>query len=127
MFEDCSGRLVRRCADCECYIWKFMAENMASNDRNIQEHSHDYDLYLPWLLEILQTQKGDRSGMLPILEVQRLYMEAAWEMVMQGYLRPGTRTINGDPLKDGYGNGYSLTEKGRQRLAEEAPGLAASL
>ncbi|HVT12516.1 MAG TPA: hypothetical protein VHE55_09630 [Fimbriimonadaceae bacterium] len=104
-----------------------MAENLAATDRHILEHSHDFDLYLPWLLEILEYQKSDRSNNLPIIEIQRLYMEAAWDMVLQGYLRPGPRTISGDPLKDGYGKGYSLTEKGRQKLVQEVPSLAASL
>ena len=121
MFEDCSGRLVKTVDDAECYIWKFIAENLCADDQHIREHSHDFDLYLPWLREILESQKGDRTGALPIIEIQRLYMEAAWDLVMQGLLRPGPRTISGDPLKDGYGKGYSLTERGRRRVAEENP------
>jgi hypothetical protein len=119
MFEDCSGRAVTSAEEAESYIWKFIAECSCTKDKHIQEHSHDFDLYLPWLLEILEYQKTDRSTALPIIEIQRLYMEAAWELVMSGYLRPGPRTISGDPLKDGYGKGYSLTERGRIRLREE--------
>jgi hypothetical protein len=121
MFDDNSGRLVQTVADCERYLWAFMAENLRSTDRHIVAHSHDFDLYLPWLLEIVANQVGDRTDALPIVEVQRLYMEAAWNLVMQRALRPGPRTINGDPLKDGYGKGYSLTETGLKRLNEEAP------
>lgn len=119
MFEDCSGRYVKSVADAECYIWKFMAENLSADDRHILEHSHDFDLFLPWLLEIIEYQKGDRSEGLPIIEIQRMYMEAAWNLVMAGFLRPGPRTISGDPLRDGYGKGYSLTDRGRARLAED--------
>jgi hypothetical protein len=103
-----------------------MAENHLCEDRHIREHSHDFDLYLPWLLEILEYQKGERAGSLPILEVQQLYMDAAWDLVMRGFLRPGPRTISGDPLKDGYGKGYSLTQSGCQRLSEETRSFMAS-
>jgi hypothetical protein len=126
MFEDCSGRTAQCVAEAEGYIWKFMGECSSTKDRHIQEHSHDFDLYLPWLLEILEYQKGDRSNSLPIVELQRLYMEAAWNLVMKGYLRPGPRTISGDPLKDGYGKGYSLTEPGRARAQQECIQLTAS-
>jgi hypothetical protein len=119
MFEDCSGRAVRTVAEAETYIWKFMGECRSTRDRHIQEHSHDFDLYLPWLLEIMEYQKTDRGTVLPIMELQSLYMEAAWGLVMQGYLRPGPRTISGDPLKDGYGKGYSMTVAGRERLQRE--------
>lgn len=126
MFDDCSGRTVKSVPDAECYVWKFMAENLSAKDPHILEHSYDFDLYLPWLLEILEYQKGDREGALPIIEMQRLYMEAAWNMVLQGYLRPGPRTICGDPLRDGYGKGYSLTEKGLAKIKQDLPATAAS-
>ena len=116
MFEDSRGRFVKSVAEAEEYIWRFIAENRSATDRHIQERSQDYDLYLPWLLEILESQRGDRSGTLPILTIQGFYMEASWNLVMQGFLRPGTRTINGDPLRDGYGKGYSLTYRGMERL-----------
>lgn len=126
MFEDCSGRMVQNVSDAECYLWKFIAENLSASDRHVREHSHDFDLYLPWLLEILEYQKGDRDRALPIIEIQRLYMEASWDLVMRGFLRPGPRTISGDSMKDGYGKGYSLTEKGRVRVQEEAAQFLAS-
>lgn len=126
MFEDCSGRLVQSVSDAECYIWKFIAENRFAADHHILERSFDFDLYLPWLLEILEYQKADRGGALPIIDIQRLYMDAAWDLVLQGYLRPGPRTISGDPLRDGYGKGYSLTDRGRSRVEEERPSLITS-
>lgn len=121
MFEDCSGREATCLEEAEAYIWSFIAENEASGDRHIREHSHDFDLYLPWLLEILEYQRPHEgeSGR-PILELQQLYMEAAWGLVMQGFLRPGPRTITGDPHRDGHGKGYSVTFKGRERLEREA-------
>lgn len=120
MFEDCSGRAVRTLEQAECYLWKFIAENHSTEDTHIREHSHDFDLYLPWLLEILEYQRGGRDEpVLTILEIQELYMEAAWDLVMAGFLRPGPRRISGDPTKDGYGKGFSLTRKGRERMATE--------
>jgi hypothetical protein len=126
MFEDCSGRFVKSVEDAECYIWKFIAENHCCEDRHVTAHNHDYDLYLPWLMEILEYQKTDKVGAMAILDIQQFYMDAAWDLVMKGYLRPGTRSITGDPLKDGYGKGYSLTMQGRARLAEETRRFRAS-
>jgi hypothetical protein len=120
MFEDCSGRLAKTQEDAECYLWRFMSENMCCKDKHVTAHLYDFDLYLPWLLEILEYQKPeDKSDALPIIELQRLFMDAAWSLVMQGFLRPGPKTISGDPLRDGYGKGYSLTISGQKRIALE--------
>ena len=116
MFEDTSGRLARTEEDAEQYIWRFIAENMAQTDRMIVEHTRDYDLFLPWLLEIvsnLHVQSVPEP--LPIFDIERLYMDAAWNLVTQGFLRPGPRVITGDN-RDGYGKGYSLTRKGWAKL-----------
>jgi hypothetical protein len=123
MFEDCKGRLVQSAIEAEAYIWDFIAENQSTSDRHILEHSYDFDLYLPWLLEILEYQKTDRAGALPIIEIQRIYMDAAWNLVMKGQLRPGPRAISGDPTKDGYGKGYSLTEVGLRHLREKSASI----
>jgi len=117
MFEDTSGRLVQSQQDAEAYIWKFIAENLAQTDRHVVEHSRDYDLFLPWLLEIVSNlHVAEEKEPLPIFDLERIYMDAAWNMVMSGDLRPGPRVITGD-THDGYGKGYSLTVKGRQRVA----------
>ena len=117
MFEDTSGRLVQNEDDAERYIWKFIAENLAQTERHIVEHTRDFDLFLPWLLEIVSNLhvKSEEEA-LPIFDIERIYMDAAWTMVMQGYLRPGPRVITGD-IREGYGKGYSLTQRGLQRLA----------
>lgn len=126
MFEDCRGRFVKSIEDAEEYIWRFIAENHCCSDRHVKEHSHDFDLYLPWLLEVMEYQKSERQDGLTMLQIQQFYMDAAWDLVMKGYFRPGPRTISGDPLKDGYGKGYSLTPIGRQRLEDEAKRFLAS-
>lgn len=121
MFEDASGRLAHSIEEAKTYLWTFIGENVGCEDANIRQRSGDFDLYLPWLLEILEYQKaGDRAMALPVLELQVLYMDAAWSLATEGYLRPGPRTISGDPTRDGYGKGYSLTPKGRSRLQSGA-------
>jgi hypothetical protein len=117
MFEDTSGRLVQSEEDAERYIWKFIAENLVQTERHIVDHTRDFDLFLPWLLEIVSNlHVPEAEEPLPIFDLERIYMDAAWTIVMQGYLRPGPRVITGD-IRDGYGKGFSLTLKGLQRLA----------
>lgn len=117
MFEDKSGRLASSIEEAEKYLWSFIAENLTVTDPKVREHTHDFDLYLPWLLQIFE-RHGDQPGeKLSMMELQSLYMDAAWKMVEEGYLRPGPRVIGGDQPRDGYGNGYSLTGKGKQRLS----------
>ena len=117
MFDDVSGRLIRNEEDAEEFIWKFIAENLAQTERHIVEHTRDYDLFLPWLLEIVSNlHVASEPQLLPIFDLERIYMDAAWRMVMEGYLRPGPRVITGD-IHDGLGKGYSLTRKGTERMA----------
>lgn len=116
MFEDRSGRFVQSQADAERYIWSFIAENLGHEDAHLLEHSHDFDLFLPWLLEIVSNQHVNiNEETLPIFDLERIYMDAAWSIVMEGYLRPGPRVITGD-IRDGYGKGFSLTVRGLEKL-----------
>ncbi|MEA2553152.1 MAG: hypothetical protein QOJ65_1328 [Fimbriimonadaceae bacterium] len=118
MFEDTSGRLVRSEEEAVAYIWKFIAENLVQTDRHVTDHSRDFDLFLPWLLEITSNLRVPESEEpLPIFDLEGIYMDAAWSMVMQGYLRPGPRVITGD-IRDGYGKGFSFTRKGAKRFSE---------
>ena len=116
MFDDTSGRLVQSQEDAEEFIWRFIAENLAVTERQIAEHNRDYDLFLPWLLEIVSNMhvKSEHEP-LPIFDLERIYMDAAWQMVMEGHLRPGPRVITGD-IRDGYGKGFSLTRKGTEEM-----------
>jgi hypothetical protein len=117
MFEDTSGRLIQSEEDAEQFIWKFIAENLGQTERHIVEHTRDFDLFLPWLLEIVSNLHiGEEKEALPIFDLERIYMDAAWTMVTEGFLRPGPRVITGD-IREGYGKGYSLTRKGLQRMA----------
>jgi hypothetical protein len=118
MFEDRSGRLAKTVEEAIAYLWRFIAENAAVTDTKMKEHSHDFDLYLPWLLQIFDRHGEQPGETLAIPELESLYMDAAWRMVDEGFLRPGPRSIGGGQPRDGYGNGYSLTAKGRQTLKQ---------
>jgi hypothetical protein len=116
MFDDPSGRLATTVEQAQEYLWKFIAESLDVTDQKVREHAHDFDLYLPFLMQIFE-RHGDQPGEeLTMMELEVLYMDAAWDMANQGFLRPGPRTVEGDQPKDGYGNGYSLTAKGKARL-----------
>lgn len=120
MFDDCRGRLAQSLQDAEDYILDFIVENLAQKERRIVEKSFDFDLYLPWLMEIVEYQRVEGKGHCPeIVELEGLYMDAAWSLCNKGYLRPGPRRTNSDNPRDGYGKGYSLTLMGRTMLREK--------
>jgi len=120
MFEDCSGRLVRCLDEAEAYVLGFIVENLAQQDRRISDRSHDFDLYLPWLIEIVENHhvKGEEEAP-EIVNLERLYMDAAWSLVMKGTLRPGPRTTTSENPRDGYGKGFSLTVSAQAQLREK--------
>ncbi|HTQ10997.1 MAG TPA: hypothetical protein VMI31_13055 [Fimbriimonadaceae bacterium] len=117
MFEDKSGRLATTIEEAEIYLWKFIAENLAITDQRVKTQSHDFDLFLPWLLQIFDRHGEQPGEKLSMTDLNSLYMDAAWSLVSQGYLRPGPRMIDGEQPKDGYGNGYSLTAIGKHRIS----------
>lgn len=120
MFENPAGRLVRNQGEAEAYLFRFISENRQATDKRMIGKSHDFDLYLPWLVEILDNIHEQEGETFPMRDLQRLYMDAAWNLVMQGFLRPGPRKINGDSPSSSYGQGYTLTALGEKRLNEEA-------
>jgi hypothetical protein len=124
MFEDRSGRVATTVEEAIAYLWRFIAENAAVTDKRVKEHSHDFDLYLPWLLQIFDRHGEQPGEKLSLSELESLYMDAAWRMVDEGFLRPGPRSVGGEQPRDGYGNGYALTAKGREVLASFRGGSA---
>ena len=119
MFDDCRGRLAKSLQEAEDYILDFIVENLAQRERRIVEKSHDYDLYLPWLMEIVENQRVEHDENCPqIVDLESLYMDAAWSLCNRGYLRPGPRKTTSDNPRDSYGKGYSLTLMGRTMLRE---------
>lgn len=119
MFDDCKGRVAKSLQEAEEYILDFIVENLAQHERRIVEKSFDFDLYLPWLMEIVENQRIEKvEGCPEIVDLEGLYMDAAWSLCNKGYLRPGPRRTNSENPKDGYGKGYSLTLMGRTMLRE---------
>jgi hypothetical protein len=110
---DPRGKQARTLEEAEEYIRTFVAETIAHPGRRSYEHLHDYDLYLPWMMEIVENLHASTDEEAnSTLELERLYMEAAWSLCMKGYFRPGPRRSNNDNSKDAVGKGYSLTYKG---------------
>ena len=95
----------------------FIREFMQFEREHVRELNHnkdfDFDLYLPWMMEIVDNSP-EEEGSRPPYELDEIYMEAAWSIVMQGYLRPGARAVSGANPGDGYGKGFSLTVKGKE-------------
>jgi len=111
--------MAKRLDEAEAYILNFIVENLAQRDRRVMERSHDFDLYLPWLMEIVENHRVDDQPEAPqIVSLERLYMDAAWSLVMKGTLRPGPRTTSSENPRDGYGKGFSLTIVGYTRIKE---------
>jgi hypothetical protein len=121
MFYDCRGRMAKSLQDAEDYILDFIVENLAQRERRIVEKSHEFDLFLPWLMEIVENQRlndSDEAACPQVADLEVLYMDAAWSLCNKGYLRPGPRKTTSDVPRDSYGKGYSLTLMGRTMLRE---------
>jgi len=108
-----SGRAVRDEAEAQEFIRTFLQFEREHREDLAKNKEHDYDLYLPWLMEVVINAPETEDGQPPV-ELDRTYMDAAWGLVTQGYVRPGPRSVTGDGGSDGYGKGFTLTAKGRE-------------
>jgi hypothetical protein len=118
MAYDPHGRTVRTLEEAEAFIRSFIAETKRHPSEHFDFREMDYDLFVPRLVEIaenLDLLPGTEPT--PFRELEPLYMEAAWSLVMQGYLRPGPHGPNQSNTGDVYGKAYSLTTKGKEWLA----------
>ena len=102
-FDEMRAREATTKEEAQQVIREFIREGQELQSRhNVPERSHGYDLYLPWLIEVIEYVKTD-----PEKEILDILMDSAWDLVMQGVLRPGPKqSAGGDP--HGYGVGYSL-------------------
>ena len=127
MFQICSGRLARTIEEAEAFIFHFIAENHLCPDARVHNRSFGYDLYLPWLFEVVENLSVADEGDAPrVVDLDVLYMDAAWSLVQKGFLRPGPSRITGDNPKEGYGKGYALTPQGRARCHQVEVSLPAA-
>lgn len=102
----------------EAYLREFIIETLRDPEGPMQRHSMEYDLYLPWLHEDVWSAPSPSGERTPLPDLDRLYMDAAWSLVQQGYLRPGPRKISSHVRPTDYGKGYSLTYRGQKWIAE---------
>lgn len=119
--DDRTGRMAKTIEEAKKFLFFFIYENkLRSENPLVSVRSHDYDLFLPWMFEVIENQNVEESDEAPeVLAIDELYMEAAWQLVMDGYLRPGPRRSTGESSGQGYGKGFSLTLKGKQYVKDE--------
>ncbi|HEY0866757.1 MAG TPA: hypothetical protein VGE01_05245 [Fimbriimonas sp.] len=122
MQYDHRGRMVKNVEQAESFIRHFMVESTSHEGERFTHSVMEYDLYLPWLMEVVENMRlpeGKEPTPTPLLE--RIYMEAAWNLCMAGYLRMGPRKAGYDNARDAYGKGYSLTYRGEEWLRAYQP------
>ncbi len=112
--------------DAEEFIKAFIAELRNDDSGRMRRHSREYDLFLPWLWEEVTNSGTHLEPTHTRLETNELYMEAAWSLVLKGYLRPGPPKTTSEDAGGDYGKGYSLTLRGKAWLGEPANSLPAA-
>ena len=113
MFDEQRARCALNLEQAEAALIDYLREGAeAESPHHIREHSKGFDLYLPWFWTLVETadvtEGSDRLG---FLELERLYMDASWNLVMRGILRPGPAGIGGESAGlggDAYGKGFAL-------------------
>jgi hypothetical protein len=122
MSVDRFGREAHTVAEAEEYVLRFIARNLTITDSHVRERSHDYDLYLPWLIEWVTNAAASRvTACLSIPDLERLYMDAAWSLCQKGVLRPGPGRVSQESRGEAFGKGYSLTQSGRDVIEHLEP------
>lgn len=77
---------------------------------------YGYDFYPPAAAEYeIYTRQQIRGseGQAMVVDLSVLFLDAAWIICQRGFVRPGTRHMQGQPVDAG---GYSLTQQGRKLL-----------
>lgn len=112
VFDEREARSATTTQEAQKAMIAFIKEGLDPHSRHsIAERSKGYDLYLPWLMEIIEyVAPLEGKDPLPIPKLHRLYMDAAWDMVMQGLLRPGPKSMAGGADPNAYGRAYSLRD-----------------
>ena len=107
------GLLLRTVEDTEPYLQEFIWETLRDPNGPMQRHSHDYDLFLPWVHEeVRNAPPAPGQEIHGAVLVDRLLMDGAWALVQKGYLRPGPRAVSSEVRGTDYGKGFSLTHAG---------------
>ena len=110
-FDEHLARSAKTVDEAQQAIIEFLREGQnAQSQHNVVDKSHGFDLYLPWMMEVIEYVKpapGDEEP-LRVPELHRLYMDAAWGLVIKGLLRPGPKALTGGSESGAYGRAYSL-------------------
>ena len=107
------GQKATNIKEASAFIREFMRFERNNPGQIDRSKDHDFDLYLPWMMEVVNNAP-EEEGSRPPTELDSLYMEAAWSLVQEGHLRPGPKMVSGDNPADAYGKGFSITPKGQQ-------------
>lgn len=114
------GRKARSIPEAKEFIRRFMNETLKSKDTSGYIKHYELDLYLPMMMDWVLNVPGEKDqDYAPTDELEVLYMEAAWDLCMEGIFRPGPRSTTSEVPGDSYGKGYSLTGKGKGWLDGE--------
>lgn len=110
MFDERRARSATTKEEAQQSIRDFIREGLHEQSRhNIVEKSRGFDLYLPWMMEVIEyVEPYPDKEPHKIPELHRLYMDAAWDLVMQGLLRPGPKAMAGGSDNNAYGRAFSL-------------------
>lgn len=112
------GAAVSTLDDAESFIREFILELRNDAEGKMRRHSGEYDLFLPWLWEEVVNSGTHDAPTHTETKTSRLYMDAAWDLVKKGYLRPGPHKISSGAAGNDYGKGYSVTIQGEDWLHE---------
>jgi len=111
-FDDRLARSATTKAEAEQRLLDFIREGIRSDgSHHIREHSREFDLYLPWFMEIVEygAPYPDVEP-LGICQLERLYLDASWSLVLKGVLRPGPRSVAAGVDGNVYGKAFSLIQ-----------------
>jgi hypothetical protein len=121
MLSFVEGRHVHDVDSAKQFIRRYLGDASVHAGHSFDDHRHHYDLYLPWLVELVENApRAERSQAertqddVAFPELERIFMEAAWELAQQGFLRPGPKRTCHMNVSDGYGKGFSLTYRGEE-------------
>lgn len=106
-----NGQKAKNVDEAVAFIGSFIRYEVDHAAEINRHKDHDFDLYLPWMMEVVVNSEEDPESQTPT-SLDSLYMDAAWALVLDGKLRPGPRTVSGENPGDGYGKGFTLTKAG---------------
>lgn len=112
IFDERKARSATTVEEAENSLREFMREGLIPDSKHhVHERSQGYDLYLPWFMEVIEyVQPLEDKETLQLLQLQRLYMDAAWSLVMKGILRPGPTAVTGAGDHNVYGRAFSIIQ-----------------